>query len=89
MYNSSMGGRSLTATGSNAGGLTIELDAELTRALTKEARRQHKSRADVLKEVIEEYLEDRYLGEAALAVERRNEKTISADEVFRRNGLEG
>jgi predicted DNA-binding protein len=61
-----------------------ELEAKLARLASESGR----SVEDIIREVVADYVEEQEDGERALEVLRRNEPTISLEEVERRLGLE-
>lgn len=78
-----MGGSSSSATG----GVTIELDADLTEQLTKQARRLHKSRGAIVREAVQAWLEDREDYADAVAVLKKGNRPVPLAEAKRRLGL--
>jgi len=84
-----MGGSSTSSSGST-GVLSLELDPKLRSELAREARRRKKPAADLVRDLIERYLEDVEDYRAALEAEKRDrgESTIPLPEVKRRLGLE-
>ncbi len=67
--------------------VALEVPAPLALALKQEARRAHKSAAELVASIVAEYLED--LEDARVVARRRSGKTVPASEVFARNALEG
>ncbi|CAN5736951.1 hypothetical protein BH24CHL4_BH24CHL4_21180 [soil metagenome] len=68
--------------------ITIELGLELNQELDRASRETGHSMAELAREAIEEWLEDREDAQEALAILARNEPARSSDEVRKRLGLE-
>jgi predicted DNA-binding protein len=67
--------------------LELKLTPELDTALTREARRAHKSKAAVAHDAVARYLEDLRDCRDAAAVKKRGERSNSLAEVKKRLGL--
>jgi predicted DNA-binding protein len=67
---------------------SVELDSEINRGLERASRETGHSVAELAREAIEEWLEDREDAREALEILARNETARSSDEVRKRLGLE-
>lgn len=68
--------------------LNIVLDEELAAALSRLARRQKKSRAELARAAIEKFIEDAEDYRDVLAERKRRSRGLSLDEIKKRHGLD-
>ena len=69
--------------------LEVQLPAEMEEALSKAARRSHKSRAKLVLDAVARYLQDADDYRAVVASRKRRGKTSTLQQVKQRLGLDG
>lgn len=66
--------------------ITVKIPDDMAKFLDRLAKEEERSRSYYIRKAIAQYLED--MADLYVAKKRRKEKTVSFEEVMRRNGLE-